>query len=234
MVLAGGTRVKGPLNSRPMTARYTLFGEDKLDSPFVFTAYVALKEKGVPFDLRLLDLAQGEQRAPEFARRSFTRRVPTLEVGAFALSESVAIVEYLEETLPPPSHPRLLPATVEGRARARQVLGWLRTDLAALRRARPSESIFFERVTTPLDAAAKKDVAKLVQVATELVGTTGAVTGEFSIADADLAFALQRLHANGDELPPVLVPYVETVWRRPSVAAWVALERPATSPVIAS
>jgi len=217
-----------------MAPRHTLFGERQLDSPFVFTAYVALKEKGVPFDFRLIDLAEGEQRGAEFARRSFTRRVPTLEAGAFALSESVAIVEYLEETLPPPSYPRLLPATVEGRARARQVLGWLRTDLAALRRARPSDSIFLEHVTTPLDAAAKKDVDKLVLVASELVGTTGAITGDFTIADADLAFALMRLHANGDELPPALARYAENVWQRPSVAAWVALSRPATSAVIAS
>lgn len=217
-----------------MTARLTLFGELKLDSPFVFTAFVALKEKAVPFDFRLLDLAQGEQRTPEFARRSFTRRVPTLEAGAFSVSESVAIVEYLEETLPPPSYPRLLPASVEGRARARQVLGWLRTDLTALRRARPSDSIFFEHVSTPLDLAAQTDVEKLVRVATELVIDTGAVADEFSIADADLAFTLMRLHANGDELPPVLALYAEKVWQRPSVNAWVTLARPATSAVIAS
>ena len=234
MVLAGGTPVKGPLDFGPMTARLTLFGEYQLDSPFVFTAFVALKEKGVPFDFRLLDLARGEQRTPEFASRSLTRRVPTLDAGAFALSESVAIVEYLEETLAPPAYPRLLPATVEGRARARQVLGWLRTDLAALRRARPSESIFFEHVHTPLDPAAQNDVDKLVRVSTELVGTTGAVSGDFSIADADLAFALMRLHANGDELPLVLARYAENVWQRPSVAAWVTLARPATSTVIAS
>ena len=118
-----------------MTGRLTLFGERKLDSPFVFTAFVALKEKGVPFDFRLLDLAGGEQRSSEFARRSLTRRVPTLEAGGFALSESVAIVEYLEETLPAPAYPRLLPASIEGRARVRQVLGWLRTrEPGALRR----------------------------------------------------------------------------------------------------
>lgn len=217
-----------------MTGRLTLFGERKLDSPFVFTAFVALKEKGVPFDFRLLDLAGGEQRSSEFARRSLTRRVPTLEAGGFALSESVAIVEYLEETLPAPAYPRLLPASIEGRARVRQVLGWLRTDLAALRRARSSESIFFEHVSSPFDAATQSDVDKLVRIASELVATSGAVSGDFSIADADLAFALMRLHANGDALPPALVRYVDTVWRRPSVAAWAALARPATGAVIAS
>jgi len=209
----------------------TLFGERKLDSPFVFTAFVAVKEKGVPFELQLLDLASGEQRAPDFARRSFTRRVPTLEDGSFALSESLAIVEYLEETLPPPVHARLLPADVQSRARARQVLGWLRTDLAALRRARPSDTIFFEPVKTPLAVDAQKDADKLVLVAGELVGARASLFEEWSIADADLAFALMRLHANGDPLPQNLVGYVETQWRRPSVAAWATLERPAPTTV---
>ena len=218
-----------------MTARpFTLFGERRLDSPFVFTAFVALKEKRVPFETRLLDLAGGEQRTPEFAHQSLTGRVPTLETAGFSVSESQAIVEYLEETLPPPAHPALLPSSIEGRARARQVLGWLRTDLTALRRARPSDSIFFERVTTPLDDAARKDRDKLVRVSTELLGSQAAVTGDWCIADADLAFALMRLHANGDALPPVLTRYVEAQWQRPSVAAWTRLARPASNPVIAS
>jgi len=211
---------------------FTLFGERRLDSPFVFTAFVALAEKRVPFELHLLDLGAGEQRAASFKALSLTGRVPTLEAKGFTVSESVAIVEYLEETLPPPAHPALMPAHAEGRARVRQVLGWLRTDLPALRRMRPSESIFFERVTTPLDDAARKDAEKLVAIASELVGTRGSIGSHWSIADADLAFALMRLHANGDPLPKELVRYVEAEWQRPSVAAWVTLERPATNTVI--
>lgn len=210
----------------------TLFGERKLDSPFVFTAFVALAEKRVPFELRLLDLAAGEQRAAPFKERSLTARVPTLDTGSFSVSESLAIVEYLEETRPPPAHPSLLPTDAEGRARVRQVLGWLRTDLPGLRRLRPSESIFYERVTTPLDDAARKDAEKLVGVASELVGTRGTVGAAWSIADADLAFALMRLHANDDPLPAPLVRYVEAHWQRPSIAAWVKLERPATTTVL--
>jgi len=217
----------------PETGPFTLFGERKLDSPFVFTAFVALKEKGVSFSFRLLDLAAGEQRSGEFGARSLTRRVPTLTAGDFVLSESVAIAEYLEETLAPPAYARLLPAAVEQRARARQVLGWLRTDLAALRRARPSDSIFFEHVTTPLDADARRDTDKLVQIAGELLGTRATLFDTWSIADADLTFALMRLHANGDALPAPLASYVEAQWQRPSVAAWVTLARPAPAAVIA-
>lgn len=204
----------------------SLFGERKCDSPFVFTAFVALGEKRVTFEFKVLDLAAGEQRTPEFASQSLTERVPTLEDAFFYVSESVAIVEYVEERWPPPEYPAVLPTSVQGRARARQVLGWLRTDLAALRRARPSDSIFYERVTTPLDPAARKDADKLIRVASALLGDRAAIADDWCIADADLAFALMRLHANGDALPPALTRYVEAQWQRPSVARWVELERP--------
>jgi glutathione S-transferase len=208
---------------------FTLFGERMLDSPFVFTAFVALKEKGVPFAFRVLELGRGEQREPRFVEQSLTARVPTLSAGNFSLSESAAIVEYLEELLPAPEHALLLPAGREERARARQVLGWLRSDLAALRRERPTSSIFFEHVTTPLSEAARADAGKLERIASTLLGDRRELFGTWSIADADLAIALMRLVANGDAIPPALRAYVQAQWQRPSIAAWVALERPATA-----
>jgi glutathione S-transferase len=203
-----------------------LFGERRCDSPFVFTAFVALAEKRVSFEFKVVDLAAGEQRTPEFASRSLTERVPTLEDASFCVSESLAIVEYLEERWPTPEYPPVLPASIQGRARARQVLGWLRTDLAALRRARPSDSIFYTRVTTPLDAAAQKDADKLVRVASALLGNRATIADDWCIADADLAFALMRLHVNGDTLEPALARYAEAQWQRPCVARWAELERP--------
>ena len=214
-------------------ARFTLFGERMLDSPFVFTAFVALKEKGVPFSFQLLDLQAGEQRAPGFLDRSLTARVPTLTSGDFWLSESLAIVEYLEETLSPPEHPRLLPEGLEERARARQVLGWLRSDLPTLRRERPTSSIFYEHVDTPLGPSARADADKLVRVAQALIGARSTLFESFCIADADLAMALMRLVANGDSLPSELRAYAEAQWSRTSVAAWAGLERPPSSEVLA-
>src|SRR5262245_12385449 len=105
----------------------TLFGETHWESPFVMTVFVALKEKGLAFEEQELDLQTGEQRSGDFPVRSLTARVPTLDVDGFVLSESLAIVEYLEERFSPPAHPRVLPEGREERARARQVLGWLRS-----------------------------------------------------------------------------------------------------------
>jgi glutathione S-transferase len=230
---AGGSPVKPLLYNPPMANRpFTLHGERQLDSPFVFTVFVALKEKGVEFSLRLIDLEGGEQRGREFVERSLTARVPTLDDGDFSLSESLAIVEYLDQKLAGPNQPRLLPAALEARARARQVLGWLRSDLAALRQERPTSSIFYEHVNTPLGAKARADADKLVRVASTLLGDRSTLFETWSIADADLALALMRLVANGDSVPPAIHAYALSVWRRPSVAAWALLERPAKVTVL--
>jgi glutathione S-transferase len=215
------------------TGSFTLHGERMLDSPFVYTVFVALKEKGVPFSFELLDLAGGGQYSPDFVERSLTARVPTLSSGDFSLSESLAIVEYLEEALPPPAYQRLLPEQLTERARARQVLGWLRSDLPALRRERPTSSIFFEHVSTPLGPAAQADADKLVRIAARLLGAQTTLFQTWSIADADLTMALMRLRANGDPLPTSLRTYAEAQWSRPSVAAWVKRERPAAQLVLA-
>lgn len=210
----------------------TLYGESNFDSPFVFTVFVALLEKRVPFELKVVDLARGEQRSPEFARRSLTARVPTIDDGDFSLSESLAIVEYLEETRPAPA-PRLLPEDLRRRARARQLLGWIRSSLQALKNERPSSSIFFEPVHLPLRDAAKADAERLARIAESLLAEDGEyLFGDFGMADAELAFALMRLVKNGDALPARLRSFAERVWRRPSIERFASLARPATSTVL--
>lgn len=201
----------------------TLYADAEWESPFVMTVYVSLREKQLEFAERVLNLGAGEQKAPEYVRRSLTGRVPAIEDGGFVLSESLAIVEYLEERYPPPARAALLPPTIEERARARQVMGWVRSDLAALRRERPTSSIFYAPVNEPLSAAARADADKLIRVATQLLADGRPTLFErWSIGDADLALALMRLEANRDPLPAALSDFVRAQWERPSVKAFVA------------
>jgi glutathione S-transferase len=197
----------------------TLFAEHLWDSPFVYTVLVALEEKRLPYQLRVLNLTEGEQRQPDFQQTSLTARVPAIEHDGFWLSESQAIVEYLEEVFPQPA---ILPAGAQQRARARQILGWLRSDLHALRRDRPTESMFYERATTPLSAAGQSDASKLTRIAESLLeGGRATVFERFSVVDADLAFMLARLRLNGDALPASLERFVDAVWQRPSVKVYL-------------
>ncbi|ETH86334.1 glutathione S-transferase, N-terminal domain protein [Bordetella pertussis STO1-CHOC-0018] len=137
-----------------MPAPLTLYVDARFRSPYAMSAHVALAEKQLEFEVRLVDLAAGEQRMQPYQSRALTARVPALAHAGFHLTESSAIQEYLEDAFAPPAHPALYPAGAQARARARQVQAWLRTDLAALRRARPIDSVFDAPATTPLDDAA--------------------------------------------------------------------------------
>jgi glutathione S-transferase len=206
---------------------FTLFVDKFWISPFVFPCVVALAEKRVAFDARPLSVYEGELQLPEYRDRWLTARVPALCDGDFWLSESSAIIEYLDDALPPPRFARLLPEGARARARARQVMAWLRSDLAALREDRSTKTIFYTRTSEPLTAAGQAAADKLIRAATQLIPAGGGpIAGDWSIADAELAFALQRLVANGDPVPTHLRAYAEEQWARPSVRAFVERPRP--------
>lgn len=201
-----------------MTTPATLYIDAQHLSPYAMSAYVALREKGVACVLVPVDLGASAQHGAAYARTSLTQRVPTLEMDGFTLSESSAIAEYLEDTVP---GPRLYPADARERARARQVQAWLRSDLGALRRERPTEVVFLGQEMPVLSAAARADADKLVFAANELLDRGGPnLLGDWCIADADLAVMLRRLRFDARLVPQPLVDYAERQWKRPSVQAW--------------
>lgn len=205
-----------------------LYGEPLWDSPYVFSVFVALREKGLPFATRVVDLDRGEQHAPAYRDRSLTARVPCIEHRGLVLSESLAIIEYLDEAFPAPGHPRLLPTGIAERARARQILGWLRSDLMPLREERPTTTMFYARATTPLSERARAAADKLLGVAEQVIPAgEGDLFGAWSCADADLAFMLHRLMLNADPVPERVARWAARQWQRPSVRAYVEQARPA-------
>lgn len=80
---------------------------------------IALHLKGVAFEDRAHDLGTGEQHLPEFRKINPAGAVPALEGGTRQpLTQSLAILEWLEETYPTPP---LLPPDAEGRAIVRSL-----------------------------------------------------------------------------------------------------------------
>ena len=181
-----------------------LYADSRFTSPYAMSVFVALTEKRLPFDIRTVDLDAGANNDPDYARTSLTQRVPTLIDGGFALSESSAIAEYLDEAFP---HPPLSPSDRYLRARARQVQTWLRSDFMPIRQERSTPTIFYQSVSTPLSStplssAAQTSSRKLCDAACELLGHGGEnLFGDWSIADVDLALMLNRLILNGDQVP---------------------------------
>jgi glutathione S-transferase len=202
-----------------------LYADSKFTSPYAMSVFVALTEKQLPFEIRTLDLDAGANNDPDYARTSLTQRVPTLIDRGFALSESSAIAEYLDDAFP---NPPIFPADRQQRARARQVQAWLRSDFMAVRQERPTPTIFYRQpVTTPLSEAAQVSARKLCAAASELLSHGGDhLFDDWSIADVDLTLMLNRLITNGDEVPLHLVHYAKAQWERRSVQRWVCRERP--------
>jgi glutathione S-transferase len=191
-------------------------------SPYAFTAFVALKEKGVDFDVRTVDLSKGEHRKEPYRSASLTARIPALVHDGFWLTESNAIAEYIEDVFPAPAHRRLFPAEPRQRARARQVMGFVRSDIGALREERSAETVVYKMPVAPLSSGAQRAASKLTELAGKLIADAKeTVFGQWSIADADLAFALHRLINNGDDVPPTVRAYAEAQWSRPSVRAYI-------------
>jgi maleylpyruvate isomerase len=85
---------------------------------------IGLAYKGIEHELVFVHLLRdgGEQRRDDFAEKNPMAQVPVLEVdgprGVFRLTQSMAILEYLEEVKP---EPPLFPKAPELRARAREL-----------------------------------------------------------------------------------------------------------------
>jgi len=201
----------------------TLYAESTWMSPWVFHAMVALEEKQVPYKLEIVPLPIPSSTKATFEARSLIAKVPILVHGETWISESLAISEYLAEAFPAPAHPRLFPANLAERARARQIMMVLRTSLFALRDARPTSAVFGRPMTKPMPDKAKDEAAELERIALAVIpeGRT-TMFADWCIADCDLSLALMRLVANQDPLDRRLVDYALAQFDRKSVRRFVA------------
>ena len=83
-----------------------------------FRVRIALALKGLDYDYLPVHLVKREHLDDAYIAVSASRLVPTLQDGDALLSQSLAIIEYLDETHP---QPPLLPADALGRARVRAI-----------------------------------------------------------------------------------------------------------------
>jgi maleylacetoacetate isomerase len=94
---------------------------------------IALHLKGLAFEPRYVHLLRKEQTAPAYRDLNPQGLVPTLVDGSTVLTQSLAIIEYLEETHP---EPPLLPATAAERAQVRSLAYLIACDTQPLQNLR--------------------------------------------------------------------------------------------------
>lgn len=89
-------------------------------SPYAWRVWLALEHKGIPYQLKTLSFDDGDFQRPQFAALNPRRRVPVIVEDDFALYESAAIMEYLDDKWPDP--PRLFSTDIRQRALERRMV----------------------------------------------------------------------------------------------------------------
>ena len=88
-------------------------------SPFSWKVWLALEHKALPYKLRVLSADAGDLKSPECLAVNPRGKVPIIVDDGFALAESTAIIEYIEDQYPQFGG-RLWPSDVRERALARR------------------------------------------------------------------------------------------------------------------
>jgi maleylacetoacetate isomerase len=183
-------------------------------SAATFRVRTALHLKGLAFEETMIDLDAGEQHAPAFKAINPAASVPAVFVDdGPPLTQSLAILEYLEELHPEPA---LLPADPRGKARVRSL---------ALMFAADSHPLIVPRVaryladTFEVDNAGRTEWIRhwlregLAQAEARLAGDQA--TGRFCHGDAptiaDLCLMSHLLRARAGGIPTADLPTVERI-----------------------
>jgi glutathione S-transferase len=191
-------------------------------SPFVRKILSYLAERGM--EAEVVAVGMGDPN-PEYAEVSPFKKMPALKDGDFGISDSSAILTYLEAKYPGSG---LVPDSAEGKARAHWFDEFADTMLVGA-----GGKIFFNRVVAPKflgidgnEAAAKEGEAELPKYYAYLesvISDTGFLVGNsFTIADISVATALGNLRPLGLAPQaadyPKLTAWLDNIYQRPSIA----------------
>jgi maleylacetoacetate isomerase len=95
-------------------------------SSAAFRVRIALNLKGLPYEDAFIHLRRGDQRGADYLAVNPQGLVPALEIDDHTLIQSMAIIEYLDETHPQPA---FLPPDPLGRARVRALAAIVACDI---------------------------------------------------------------------------------------------------------
>lgn len=187
-------------------------------SPFAWKVWLTLEHKGVPYEFKLLSFDAKDTQKPEFLKVNPRGQVPAIVHDGFALYESGAICEYLEERFP---HQPLLPMEPQARATVRR----LALEVEHLSKADTPlfEQTLFRAKDAPEDRA--KIAAAQETVLKELAIWDARLTGDYlagalSLADFTLyppVRSLRRIDLRqpqnglGDRMPKRLQAWMDRI-----------------------
>jgi len=211
----------------------TLYIGEKNISSWSMRPWVALVEKGIPFEEKTISLPEDRDRS---RRRAIgpTGRVPVLHhrLGSGEASEtlivadSLAIIEYVEEAFPSPRYPALWPDRIEERARARSLAATMHSGFAKLRESM-SFNLCFLPDPPPATPDALAEAAEMLAMWEEALARKKDprpfLFGPFGAVDAMYAPAVVRL--TSFRVPtgsaPRAAEYMKAMLAYPAMRRWL-------------
>ena len=198
-------------------------------SPFVRKVLAFAAEKDIELETRPLGLGSDD---PEFRQASPFGKIPALRDGDFGISDSTAIIAYLDALKP---EPELIPAEPKARARTIWYEEFGDTILAAC-----GTKMFFNRVVAPrflkrdgdlaaADKAERDELPPILDYIEKVLPKSGwLVEDRLTLADIAVASPFVNFRHLGLDLGlerrPRLAAFIDRMLERPSFKSWVDRE----------
>jgi glutathione S-transferase len=198
-------------------------------SPFVRKVAAYCNEKGIMFELRPISLGDPD---PEFRAASPFGKMPGLVDGDYHLSDSSAIIHYLEALHP---SPELIPSDPRERGRVIWFDEFADTLLMAC-----GSKIFFNRVVAPIflkregnmevaEAAERDELPPLLDYLEDNIPDSGFLVGDrLTLADLSVASPFANFTHCGVSIDrakyPRTMSFVRSILERPSIKPMVERE----------
>lgn len=155
---------------------------------------IALDYKGLTYEFRAVDIAGGGNRSAAYLAVNPQGQVPVLEIDGHRLCQSIAILEYLEETRPESA---LLPADPAARAQVRHLVELVNSGIQPLQNTAVLSQLAADHAVAEPRAFAQYWIRRGLAAMEEVLATSA---GRYSSGDqvtlADVVLAPQ-IEASG-------------------------------------
>lgn len=200
-----------------------LYSGTKNASSWAMRAWLALREAGVEFEEKVVDIRRPQRFAnlAEIGAFSPPAMVPVLVDGDAVIFDSVAIMEYANDL----ARGALLPREPAVRARARSLMAWQHAGLSNICQRISFESAFYP-FKRPLMSTERAECRRLFDCFERNLASSGGpyLFGELSLADLMLVPTVVRLTRHDLDLVPWPRSKSWTVelLARPTVVEWMS------------
>jgi maleylpyruvate isomerase len=201
-------------------------------SSAAYRCRIAFNLKGVTPETVFVHLAKGEQRKPEFLKLNPHGLLPALEVDGRVLTQSLAIMEWLEETKPTPP---LLPKSALDRAHVRALALSLAADTHPLHNVRVLNALKaeFGLEQSKVDSWIVKWIGGGLKAYEATLAAAG-TAGKFSFGDtptlADICLMPQVFAAGRFKVDISGLPHIQRIKNNCDALPAFALAQPSMQP----